>query len=87
MNALSAWSQSVAGLAVDSIVLVLVVKWTAVFAMAWLVLGMLAGRNPRWRAALWRTTVVGIALVALLSSAPPIVVGDRPITSLTVTRR
>ena len=87
MNALSAWSQSVAGLAVDSIVLVLVVKWTAVLAMAWLVHGMLAGRNPRWRVTLWRTTVVGIALVALLSSAPPIVVGDRPITSLTVTRR
>jgi beta-lactamase regulating signal transducer with metallopeptidase domain len=73
MNALAAWSQSVAGLAVDSIVLVLVVKWTVAFAVAWLAHAMLAGRNPRWRVALWRTTVIGIALMALLSSAPPIV--------------
>jgi hypothetical protein len=87
MNALSAWSQSVVGLAVDSIVLVLVVKWTVVLAMAWLVHGMLAGRNPHRRVAPWRTTVVGIALGALLSSAPLIVVGDGPITSFTATRR
>ena len=34
-----------------SIELVLIVKWTAVLALAWLTHGMLAGRNPRgaWR--------------------------------------
>jgi beta-lactamase regulating signal transducer with metallopeptidase domain/thiol-disulfide isomerase/thioredoxin len=73
MSAFVARSGSVAGLAGDSIVLVLVVKWMVVLAVAWLAHGMLAGRNPRWRVALWRTTVVGIALVAFLSSAPPIV--------------
>jgi beta-lactamase regulating signal transducer with metallopeptidase domain/peroxiredoxin len=73
MSAFSAWSRSIAGLAGDSIVLVLVVKWMVVLAMAWLAHGMLSGRNPRWRVALWRATVVGVALVAFLSSAPPIV--------------
>ena len=33
---------------------------------------MLARRNPRWRVALWRSLVVGLALVAILSSFPPI---------------
>ena len=74
MSAFSAWSESLAGLAGDSIVLVLVVKWTVMLALAWLAHGMLAGRNPRWRVALWRTTVVGRRdWCAFLSSAPPIV--------------
>jgi beta-lactamase regulating signal transducer with metallopeptidase domain/peroxiredoxin/protocatechuate 3,4-dioxygenase beta subunit len=73
MSAFSAWSKSIAGLAGESIVLVLVVKWMVLLAMAWLAHGMLVGRNPRWRVALWRATVVGVALVAFLSSAPPIV--------------
>ncbi len=42
-------------------------------AVAWLAHGMLAGRNPRWRVALWRSAVVGVAMVAVLSAAPPIV--------------
>ena len=56
-----------------SIGLVLVVKWTAVLALAWLAHGMFAGRNPRWRVAVWRLAVAGLTLVAALSTAPPIV--------------
>ena len=73
MSAFAAWSESIAGLAGDSIVLVLVAKWTVVLVMAWLAHATFAGGNPRWRVALWRATVVGVGLVALLSSAPPIV--------------
>ncbi len=56
-----------------SIGLILVIKWTAVLALAWLSHGMLAGRNPRWRVALWRTAIIGLAMVTFLSAAPPIV--------------
>ena len=73
MSAFAAWSESFAGLAGDSIVLTLVAKWTVLLAIAWIAHGMLAGRNPRWRVALWHATVGGIGLVAFLSSAPPIV--------------
>ncbi len=34
---------------------------------------LLARRNPRWRVALWRSAVVGLALVAILSGVHPIV--------------
>jgi hypothetical protein len=51
--------------------LAVIARWTAVLALAWLGHGMLARRNPRWRVALWRTTVAGIALVAVLSAVPP----------------
>ena len=57
----------------DSIGLVLIAKWTVVLALAWLAHGLLAGRNPRWRVALWRLAVVGKRPVAILSSVPPIV--------------
>jgi len=73
MSAFSAWCQSIAGVAGDSIVLVLVAKWTVLLAVAWLAHGMLAGRDPRWRVALWRATLGGVVLVAVLSWAPPIV--------------
>ena len=53
-----------------SLGLVLIVKWTVVLALAWLAHAMLAGRNPRWRVALWRSTVVGLALAAVLSVVP-----------------
>jgi len=53
--------------------LVLTFKWTAVLGLAWLAHAKLARRNPRWRVALWRSAVVGLALVAVLSSLPPIV--------------
>ncbi len=62
-----------AGLLDASIGLVLLVKWTIVLALAWLAHGMLAGRNPRWRVALWRLAIVGLALVPVLSVVPPIV--------------
>ncbi len=73
MSAFSAWCQSIAGLIGESIVLVLVAKWTVLLVVAWLAHGMLAGCNPRWRVALWRATSVGVVLVAVLSWAPPIV--------------
>ena len=63
-----------AGVPDDSIGPVLIVKWTAVLALAWLAwAACLVGRNPRWRVALWRSSIVGLAMVAALSVAPPIV--------------
>ena len=73
MSLFATWLESSAALPDASIGLVLIVKWTAVLALAWLAHGMLAGRNPRWRVALWRSAIVGLALVALLSLVPPIV--------------
>ena len=73
MSLFATWLEFFAGLLDASIGLVLIVKWTAVLALAWLAHGMLAGRNPRWRVALWRSAIVGLALVAVLSLAPPIV--------------
>jgi beta-lactamase regulating signal transducer with metallopeptidase domain/peroxiredoxin len=71
MSLFATWLDFYAGWWDTSIGLVLIVKWTAVLALAWLVHGMLVGRNPRWRVALWRSTVVGLALVAVLSAVPP----------------
>jgi beta-lactamase regulating signal transducer with metallopeptidase domain/thiol-disulfide isomerase/thioredoxin len=73
------WSAFSAGLPDASIGLVLIAKWSAVLALAWLAHGMLAGRNPRWRVALWRSAIVGLALVSVLSLVPPIVT-YRPVT-------
>src|SRR5260370_8450261 len=67
------WSEFYAGLPDASIGLVLILKWTAVLALAWLAHGSLARRNPRWRVALWRLAIVGLAGVMVLSTAPPIV--------------
>jgi beta-lactamase regulating signal transducer with metallopeptidase domain/thiol-disulfide isomerase/thioredoxin/protocatechuate 3,4-dioxygenase beta subunit len=52
---------------------VLVAKWTLVLALAWLVHAALAGRNPRWRVALWRGAMLGVGLIAALALIPPIV--------------
>ncbi len=57
----------------SSIGLMLTIKWTVVLALAWLAHALLARRNPRWRVALWRTAMVGLLLVAMLSEVPPIV--------------
>ncbi len=50
----------------------LVARWTALLAVAWLAHCVQSGRNPRWRVALWRATVVGIAGVGALTFAPPV---------------
>jgi beta-lactamase regulating signal transducer with metallopeptidase domain/protocatechuate 3,4-dioxygenase beta subunit len=73
MSPFSPWSEFIVDLLGESIALVLVVKWTVVLTLAWLFHATLSRCNPRWRVALWRATVVGIALVALLSSVRPIV--------------
>ena len=55
-----------------SIALILVLKWTVVLALAWMIHASLSRCNPRWRVLLWRSTVAGLAVVAISSSAPPI---------------
>ena len=74
MSQFAVWLDYFAALFDASIGLVLVVKWTFVLALAWLAHGILAGWNPRWRVMLWRSAVVGLALVTVLSTTvPPIV--------------
>ena len=51
----------------------LVARWTLLLALAWLAHAALAGRNPRWRVALWRVTAAGLVAVSLLAWVPPIV--------------
>jgi len=51
----------------------LVVRWTALLALAWVGNRALAGRNPRWRVVLWRAAVAGIAGVGILTLAPPVI--------------
>jgi hypothetical protein len=52
---------------------VLVAKWTLLLALAWLAHAALAGRNPRWRVALWRGAMLGVGLTAAMALIPPIV--------------
>jgi beta-lactamase regulating signal transducer with metallopeptidase domain len=74
MSRFAVWLDFFAAWIDASIGLVLVVKWTVVLALAWLAHGILAGWNPRWRVMLWRSAVVGLALVTVLSTTvPPIV--------------
>ena len=73
MSAFSAWCQAIARPVGDSTVLLLVAKWTVLLTMTWLAHAMLARGNPRWRVALWRASLAGVALVAVLSWAPPVV--------------
>jgi beta-lactamase regulating signal transducer with metallopeptidase domain/5-hydroxyisourate hydrolase-like protein (transthyretin family)/peroxiredoxin len=49
------------------------IKVTALLALAWALHAVLAGRNPRWRVALWRATAVALAAVPALVAAPPVV--------------
>lgn len=53
--------------------LLLVAKVTLLLGVAWLMHALLAGRNPRWRVLVWRTTAVGIMLLATLTACPPFV--------------
>ncbi len=90
MSRFSTWLNFATGLWDVSIGPVLIVKWTIVLVLAWLVHGMLARRNPRWRVAVWRSAVVGLALVAILSGVPPIVTyrlvpGEQPLVNVVPT--
>ena len=73
MNAPSNWVGSVASLADGSTGLMLVAKCTLLLALAWLGHAALAGRNPRWRVALWRGAMLGVGLIVAFSHVPPIV--------------
>ncbi len=73
MSPFPTWSEFSASVLDPSFGLALFVKWTAVLALAWLSHAMLARRNPRWRVALWRSAIVGLAAVSVLSLAPPLV--------------
>ena len=73
MNLFLNWLDVSLGLREVSIGLVLIVKLTIVLALAWVAHGMLMRRNPRWRIALWRSTVVGLAVMPVFSACPPIV--------------
>ena len=57
----------------EAAVAALVARWTVLLALAWIGHRALSGRNPRWRVALWRATVVGLAVVGALAFAPPLV--------------
>ena len=74
MSPFSPWSECFVGLVGESIALILVVKWTIVLALAWIIHAtLLALESPLASRALAHRPSSGIALVALLSSAPPIV--------------
>src|SRR5271156_4422551 len=59
------------------LVVLALIKVSAFLMGAWLAHALLVGRNPRWRVALWRSTVVGLVLVAVLSAGPPILTYQR----------
>jgi beta-lactamase regulating signal transducer with metallopeptidase domain/peroxiredoxin/5-hydroxyisourate hydrolase-like protein (transthyretin family) len=54
------------------------IKVTALLALAWALHAVLVGRNPRWRVALWRATAVALAVVPALVVAPPVVTWRLP---------
>jgi beta-lactamase regulating signal transducer with metallopeptidase domain/peroxiredoxin len=89
MSAFSPLFKSGTSLMGGSIALTLVLKWTAVLGLAWMIHASLLRCNPRWRVLLWRATVAGIAVVAISSWAPPIVeyrFTDRGSTAIDVAR-
>jgi beta-lactamase regulating signal transducer with metallopeptidase domain/protocatechuate 3,4-dioxygenase beta subunit len=51
----------------------LVARWTVLLSLAWVAHAALAGRNPRWKVALWRAVAVGAAAIPVLACAPPVV--------------
>ena len=73
MSPFSPLFESLTSLMDGSIALILVLKWTALLALAWMIHANLSRCNPRWRVLLWRATVAGLAVVAISSWAPPIV--------------
>jgi beta-lactamase regulating signal transducer with metallopeptidase domain len=46
--------------------------------LAWLGHIVLSKPNPRWRVLLWRSVAVGVAMIAVLSAAPPVVIWRVP---------
>ncbi len=73
MNAATIGSNLLAILAEPGGLAALVARWTVLLASAWLAHALLARRNPRWRVLVWRGTIIGLILVAVLSARPPIV--------------
>jgi beta-lactamase regulating signal transducer with metallopeptidase domain/thiol-disulfide isomerase/thioredoxin/protocatechuate 3,4-dioxygenase beta subunit len=73
MSAFAIISEAVAHLSDAGTGPVLVAKWTLLLALAWLAHAALAGRNPRWRVALWRGAMLGVGLIVAFSLVPPIV--------------
>ena len=73
MNVFSIVLDAVAHLANGSTGPVLIAKWTLLLVLVWLAHAALAGRNPRWRVALWRGAMLGVAIIMVLAMVPPIV--------------
>src|SRR5262245_33670002 len=73
MNTASVVARSIVWLSEGPGWLHLIVRSTAFLALAWAAHAAVAGGNPRWRVALWRSTVVGLAVIAALTAVPPIV--------------
>src|SRR5271166_4897852 len=86
MNALVSIFGSLQGSAGAPWVLSLVARWTVLLALAWVAQAALAGRNPRWKVALWRAVAIGVAVIPTLACAPLVVRwqladADRSVTS------
>src|ERR1035437_9336649 len=78
MNASTFLTWTVARLAGAPLLTALLFKATALLALAWELHAGLAGRNPRWRVALWRGTAVALAVLPTMVLAPPFVVWRLP---------
>ncbi len=48
-------------------------RWSVLLLLAWCAHAALAGRNPRWKVALWRALAIGIIVVPFLECAPPFI--------------
>ncbi len=72
MNLLATLIGWVAPLADAPVALAWLGKCSAWLGLAWTLDRSLAGRNPRWRVALWRGTIVGLPVIAGLSCLPPL---------------
>ena len=59
-------------------------RLTALLILAWLGHIVLSRRNPRWRVLLWRSFAVAVAMIAVLSAAPPFVIWRVPRTDAIV---
>jgi beta-lactamase regulating signal transducer with metallopeptidase domain/thiol-disulfide isomerase/thioredoxin len=55
-----------------ALLVLLMLKVTALLAVAWLLHLVLAGTNPRWRVLLWRAAGMGVLLLFGLALCPPL---------------